>query len=172
MSTITSPKPIAKTHTHSAIKTILLSGFIAGTLDILAAFVLAYILGKVTPVRVLQSVASGAFGKDAFTGGTTTALFGLLFHYIIAYCFAIAYFIIFPYIIFLGKLKILGGLLYGIFAWLLMNLVVVPLSNVNRPSMQWDAMVRGIIVLMLCIGLPISLITHRYYITKWRSGVE
>lgn len=166
MSTTLSPKSTAKVHAPSAPKTILLSGFIAGTLDILAAMLLAYILRKVTPNQVLQSVASGIFGEGAFTGGTTMAFLGLLFHYTIAYCFAIGYFFVFPYVPLLLKQKILSGLLYGIFVWLLMNLVVVPLSNVNRPPLQWSSILRGVTVLMLCIGLPISLITHKYYNAK------
>lgn len=166
MSTTLSPKPTVEALAPSAIKTILLSGFAAGTLDILAAILLSYLLRKVPAIQVLQGVASGVFGQDAFTGGTTMALLGLLFHYLIAYCFAIGYFIVFPYVPLLLKQKVLSGLLYGIFVWLLMNLVVVPLSNVTRPPLQWDSILRGATVLMLCIGLPISLITHKYYNAK------
>ena len=64
------------------LKAILKTGLIAGTLDILAAIV---ILAKMNAVGVLQYVASGVFGKEAFSGGTTMAIAGLIFHYIIAF---------------------------------------------------------------------------------------
>ena len=81
----------------TALKTILWSGFVAGALDILGAIVIySFIMGKGTPEQILQSVASGVFGKDAFAGGATMAVYGLLFHFIIAYCFAIAYFVWYP----------------------------------------------------------------------------
>jgi uncharacterized membrane protein YagU involved in acid resistance len=121
---------------------------------------------KATPAQILQGIASGIFGKDAFSGGTGMALMGLLFHFIIAYCFAIGYFIAFPYLPFLRKQKIVSGFLYGIFVWLIMNIIVLPLSNVNQAPFKWDAFFRAVIILMLCIGLPISLITHRYYMSK------
>jgi hypothetical protein len=124
----------------SVTKTILLSGFLAGTLDIIAAIIIySFIMHKATATQILQGIASGVFGKAAFSDGTGMALMGLLFHFIIAYCFAIGYFIVFPYLPFLRKQKILSGFLYGIFAWLVMNLIVLPLSNVNHAPFKWDA---------------------------------
>src|SRR5580698_80975 len=113
---------------QSPIKIILLSGFTAGTLDILGA-ILVYVVvqGKTTTLRMLQSIASGIFGKDAYAGGMTMACYGLIFHFLIAFSFAAGYFLSFPYISFLQKHKIISGLLYGIFIWLVMNLIVVPL---------------------------------------------
>ncbi|MEP6513205.1 MAG: hypothetical protein ABJA79_05020 [Parafilimonas sp.] len=120
MSTSLSPK---STSSPSAAKTILLSGLVAGTLDILIAIVVyALIMHKVTAMQILQRIASGVFGKTSVGSETTMALIGLTFHYIIAYCFAIGYFIVVLYIPFLSKQKIISGLLYGIFVWLVMIL--------------------------------------------------
>lgn len=151
----------------SALKTILLAGTIAGTLDILAAIlVYAWILGKTSAVRILQSIASGVFGKQSFESGAATALYGLIFHYLIAFSWTIAFVLLFPYIPFLRKQKIIGGLLYGAIIWLAMNLVVLPLSNVAPRTFTPNSILIGVITLMLCVGLPISLITHRYYAAK------
>jgi len=49
-----------------AFRAILLGGLIAGTTDITYAFIF-YSLRGTSPVRILQSVASGAFGAKAFT---------------------------------------------------------------------------------------------------------
>ena len=152
---------------RSAVTTILLSGFVAGTLDILAAFT-AYslIFSNVSPIRILQSIASGMFGQEAFAGGWRMGLLGLLFHYLIAFSWTIFFFLIFPYIPFLRKQKVISGLLYGVFVWIVMNLVVLPLSNINRQSLTLSGVLIGAVILMLCIGLPISLLVHKHYASK------
>jgi hypothetical protein len=147
----------------SPIPTILLAGLVAGTLDILAAItVYDLIMHRLTAIHLLQGIASFAFGKKAIDGGTSMAIYGLGFHFIIAFSFTIFYFIIFPYISFLRKQKILSGLLYGIFVWMVMNLAVLPLLGGKIPT-KWDGILRGACILMVCIGLPISLIIGSYY---------
>jgi hypothetical protein len=154
----------------SSAAAIFLSGFIAGTLDILGAFaVYGYVLGNTPPLRILQAIASGVFGKKAFAGGTQIAAYGLLFHYIIAFCFAVAYFLVYPYVPFLRKQKIASGLLYGLFIWLFMNLVVLPMSHVAQAPFKWNTVLWGMLLLMLFVGLPISLIIRRYYTSRHRS---
>ena len=69
------------------LKTILLSGLLVGTLDILAACTDFYIARGKNPVAVLNYVASGIIGKTAFSGGSGVALLGLLCHFIIAFSF-------------------------------------------------------------------------------------
>ena len=54
------------------IRAILWAGLIAGTLDITDALVF-YGLRGVPPVRLLQNIASGLLGRDAFQGGVGTA---------------------------------------------------------------------------------------------------
>lgn len=156
--------PQKRINNPSPLKTILLSGFIAGSLDILGAIIVySIMMQKATATSILQSVASGAFGKDAFNGGTTTAGYGLLFHFIIAYCFAIAYFLFYPLLPFLKYNKIISGLFYGIIVWLIMNLIVLPQTNAYHGSFQWSSALTGCSILMLCIGLPIAAITDKYY---------
>jgi uncharacterized membrane protein YagU involved in acid resistance len=111
----------------------------------------------------LQGIAGGAFGKKAFEGGTAMALCGLGFHFLIAFSFTIFYFIVSRCIPFLQRQKILSGLLYGIFVWMVMNLAVLPLLNIAPIPQKWDGILRGAGILILCIGLPISLIIGRYY---------
>jgi uncharacterized membrane protein YagU involved in acid resistance len=147
----------------SAFKTILLAGFIAGLLDITAAIV---ILGKMNVAGVLKFVASGVFGKEAFAGGNEMALYGLLFHFTIAYSFTLLYFFIYPHIAFLQKQKILAGLLYGIIVWAIMNRLVVPLTNAPKGPFKWDRALLNMVILMVMIGLPISLIIPSYYNKK------
>lgn len=150
---------------RGAAKTIFSAGIAAGITDIAAAFlVYALIQHKTTPVKILQSVASGIFGKQAFNGGSTMAMTGLLIHFLIAVCFASGYYITFINISYLRKHPFLSGLAYGIVVWILMNLVVLPLRFGYAPSLNITAL-PGILILMVCFGLPVSLITH-YHSTR------
>jgi hypothetical protein len=158
--TLTQPKP-------SALKTILLAWLTAGCLDLLGAItVYSLIMQRVTAMRLLQGIARGALGNSAYEGGIATALAGVGFHFTIALCFTVFYFFIFPYIPFLKKQRVISGFLYGIFAWCVMNLAVLPLLQMASIPTKWDSIIRGAVILMFCIGLPVSLIVSRYYLLK------
>lgn len=103
------------------LKAILKTGVIVGTLDALAAII---ILAKMNAVGVFQFIASGAFGKEAFSGGAAMTIIGILFHYLFAFSFTTLYFLLFPYATFLRKQKLVSGVLYGLFVWTVMNLIV------------------------------------------------
>lgn len=145
--------------------TIFLSGLIAGTLDILAALIIYdLILQKTTSVKILQSIASGIFKKEAYLGGSQMALYGLLLHYFIALIFAWFYFTIYPYFNFLKKNTVLSGILYGIFVWIIMNLVVLPTVFPSLPEKHLDfPLILSMLILIFCIGIPIALITKKHY---------
>ena len=151
----------------SLLKAILVTGFIAGTLDMSGAIVVwSFVLQKVTPVQILQGIASGVFGKEAFSGNPLIAASGVLFHYVIAFSFTILFFLLYPRIPFLRNQKVISGLLYGIFAWAFMNYIVLPISNVHMSPFKWSNAIISFSILMVCLGLPISILTNRYYNKK------
>lgn len=149
-----------------AASTILLAGFIAGTLDITAASTQYYINTGKGPGTLLRYVASGVFGQKAFAGGIPMAAWGLFFHFIIAFGLTIFFFWLYPKIKLLSKNIIVTGLLYGIFAWVVTALIIVPLSNTAPPVFNIRKAAIAILILMFCIGLPIALIISRYYSKK------
>ncbi|MBA3647100.1 MAG: DUF1440 domain-containing protein [Chitinophagales bacterium] len=158
---------------QSPLKTILTSGFLAGTLDLTTALVVySVMLQKVTATRLLQSIASGVFGKTAYDGGSEMVIFGIVLHFMIAFSFAIFYFFIYPHIPFLKKQKIISGLLYGLFAWIIMNLIILPLVFSHLSVMTPNSIVIGATILMIMIGLPISIVTSKYYNAKSEPGLE
>src|SRR5580765_1333985 len=65
-------------------------GLIGGALDITAAFILLGLRGS-SPIQVLQSVASGLLGMDAYQGGIPAAALGLFCHFLIALSAATVY---------------------------------------------------------------------------------
>jgi hypothetical protein len=151
-------------------KTIVLAWLVAGTLDLLGAiFVYAVLLQKTTADKIVRGIASGVFKKQAITGGTEMLFYGVLFHYLIALCFTVLYFIIFPHIPFFRKQKILGGLAYGAFVWAVMNLIVLNLVFPGRPTPTLTSSLIGAAVLMVMIGLPLSYFANKYYNAKNKS---
>jgi hypothetical protein len=154
----------------SALETVLTAGFIAGCMDLLTAIlVYSVAMQRTTDTKLLQGIGRSAFGSNTFQDQTSLALLGIAVHFFIALCFAIFYFFIFPYIPFLRKQRVISGLLYGIFAWCVMNLAMLPLFHVANIPTKWDSIIRGAVILMFCIGLPISLIVSRYYILRNRQ---
>src|SRR5882672_1947283 len=135
------------TKTKSLFTTILLTGLVVGTLDAVAA-VIQYIIPTVrNPVRIFEYIASGVFGMDAFSGGAWIAVMGLFFHYFITTAWTSLLFTVYPRIPWLAKNKVAGGLLYGVLIWLVMNLVILPLSNVPHFPIRISGAAIGMLIL-------------------------
>jgi uncharacterized membrane protein YagU involved in acid resistance len=146
-----------------ALRAIVFGGLIAGTFDISYAFIFYYLRRGITPVRILQSVASGALGQDAFKGGARTAALGLVFHFLIATIAAAVYYLASRPLRFLVNQAIICGPLYGVCIYLVMNFVVLPLSAIgSRPALPLPVLIGGLLIHMLGIGLPIALVVRRY----------
>jgi len=137
-------------------------GLIAGTLDICAAFLTAWFRGGIGPITLLQYVASGALGPAAFQGGFKAALIGLALHYLIATIWTTVFYLASRKLLFLIERPIQFGLLYGIAVYLFMTFVVVPLSRVTPRPATITGRTIGILTIMFCVGLPISLIVRRF----------
>jgi len=137
-------------------------GLIAGTLDICAAFLTAWLRAGVNPVRVLHFVASGLIGAAAFNGGAKTAILGLALHFLIATVATVVFYFASHKWLFLIEHPVNFGLLYGILVYLFMNFVVLPLSSIAPRPMTLTGFIIGILTIMFCIGLPIALIVRRF----------
>ena len=146
----------------SAATTILKAGLVAGTLDITAAIIVAFVKGY-SPILIFRYIASAVFGKEAAASGWGMVAIGLLFHYLIAFTWAAIFFAIYPFIRRLIKSPVVAGLLYGMLVWVVMNLAVVPLSRIKQAPFVWPGVLREMAILMVCIGLPISLIVSHSY---------
>ena len=147
----------------NALPAILWGGLIAGTLDITDAFVF-YGLRGVKPIRILHSVASGVLGPASFKGGWKTAALGMGFHFLIAFGATTVYYAASRKLTILTRHAVVCGLLYGGAVYLFMNRIVVPLSNVAKPTAPpaMVPLVNAVLAIVLCIGLPISLVVRRY----------
>jgi hypothetical protein len=142
--------------------TLLMAGLLVGTLDILAASIQTLINGR-NPVGMLKFIASGVFGKAAFSESNEFAFYGLFFHYVIAMGWTVLFFTLFPKLKFLSKNKILTGFVYGVFVWVCMSRIVLPLSSTPPLPFSIAGAIKSALILVVAIGLPLSFIASRYY---------
>lgn len=140
------------------------TALLTGVLDITSAIVKYYIEKGTGPTPIFKYIASGVFGKDAFSGGTLMIIWGIVFHFIIAFSFTVFLFLLYPKVSAWIKNKFIIAVIYGFFIWTIMNLVVLPLSLVPQPK-SFDIAQAGIaaLILICMIGLPVALIADRYY---------
>lgn len=150
----------------SAAKAIFIGGLIAGVFDITYACTYFGLRNHVSPIRILQSVARGALGQNAFQGGYKTAALGLFFHFLIALIAATVYFIASRALRFMVTHPIICGILYGACVYFFMYGIVMRFSAIHNPLYPWQypwvVLIPNLLIHMLGIGLPIALATRRY----------
>lgn len=139
--------------------TILLATVVAGTLDITDACLWWGITKGVPPERIFQSIASGLLGKAAFKGGAQAAALGLALH------FAIMAVMVAVYVLASQRLRVLTrrpavmGLAYGAATYVVMNYVVLPLSQVGpRGAFVLSSFINGLAAHLFLVGLTIAMI--------------
>lgn len=130
------------------------------TADLLFACTYWYALFGVPPSRIAQNIASGLLGKRAFLGGGNTVGLGVLLHYGIMAVMVGVYYLAARRMTALVQRPWLCGVLYGAALFIVMNLVVVPLSAVPKPPVVMSWVVSSIVV-HLIIGLAIALSARR-----------
>jgi uncharacterized membrane protein YagU involved in acid resistance len=143
-------------------KAIFIGGLIGGALDL--AFALSFAaLYEVPPVKLLQTVASGAFGNAAFSGGRTMAAAGFAIHFVLSLLWAALFALLAARIEPLRKHAIVGGALFGVLVFFTMRLVALPLSAYPRPvSFNMPASAYDLLSHMFLFGVPIALAYRRY----------
>jgi uncharacterized membrane protein YagU involved in acid resistance len=140
----------------SYIRAVLVGGFVAGALDIAFAISFAAYNGA-TPVRLLQTVASGLLGKDAFAGGVPAAALGLALHFGMSFLWAGSYLALASRVPSIARHAGVSGVAFGIVVFLVMRLVVLPLSAFPYPvTFKPLATVLDLLSHTLLFGLPIA----------------
>ena len=152
--------------TPKIFKPILIGGLIAGAFDITYACVFFGIRNHVTPIRILQSVARGALGQQAFQGGLKTAALGLFFHFLIALTAAAVYVFASRVLRFMITHAVVCGILYGACVYFFMYGIVMRFSAIHSTTLPWvypwAVLIPNLLIHMFGIGLPIALVARRY----------
>lgn len=139
---------------------ILPAGLLTGTVDALFAVILN---PDVPAAGIFKFIASGLFGKAAFSGGNEMVFYGVLLHYLIAFAFSFALLKFYPFFINLFKYNYILVFVYGLLTWAIMNLIVLPLSNVSPQTHHLISALKNIMALIIAFGLPIVWIASRVY---------
>jgi len=100
-------------------------------------------------------------GSRSFQGGLPTALLGLFCHFFIAFSAATVYLTASRWIPFLLAHAVISGVFYGVAVYFFMNRVVVPLSGAIKYPFSLQMLVIGVVIHILCVGLPIALVVRR-----------
>jgi hypothetical protein len=146
----------ALTQRRKAVLSILVGGGIAGTLDLSLAF---FTFGRGVP----KAIAGGLLGRQAFQGGPGTYALGVALHFFIAISAAAVFYAASRKLEFMKEHFLVSGLFYGIAIFLVMNLIVLPLSALHAHGpYQLAGLLQGLLVHMFFIGLPISYSVRRF----------
>jgi uncharacterized membrane protein YagU involved in acid resistance len=88
-------------------------------------------------------------------------ILGIVLHLLIAMSFALFFYLIYER---WGLSRLnpwLVGLIYGSFVWIVMNLVVVPLSRTPLVTLTGSRILTGWLILVAMIGLPLAFMARR-----------
>lgn len=130
---------------------VLYGGFVAGSLDVLAAA----LINRVDPLVILRAIASGLLGRAAFQGGLPVAALGLLLQWAMSLLIAAIFVVAARRMAWLGRRWIAAGLLYGVVVFVVMEYVVVPLSAAAKPHFTALSLVENLLAMGL-FGLIVA----------------
>jgi len=158
----TTTSRISVTNRNSLLRPIALGGMFIFTSQFIHQWITITLIQKTPFILVWQYIASGALGNAAFEGGIATALLGVFFHWIISIVIAVVFFLSVDRIPLLRRYAIPGSLLYGFGVFIVMNMIVTPLSAappLPAPALPW--LIEGLIEHTLLVGLPLGILVRR-----------
>ena len=133
----------------NTMKAIVAGALLGGAGDLLFAITWAGI-NDMAPQKLLQVIASGWFGQAAFDGGWNTAAIGFASHFGIALVAAALFSALATRMPALLERPLVSGIALGIATFLVMRLVVLPLSAFPFP------------VRMFTVGVGLDLLSHMF----------
>jgi hypothetical protein len=143
-------------------RAILFGTLAVGVLDLADALIFFSLRGA-RPIRIFQSIAGGLLGRAPFSGGVPTALLGIILHFFIAFLIVTTGVVASRWVPLLRARPILSGVFYGIGVYLVMNLVVLPLSAAGKPTFVTVVVLNGVLIHMFGVGVPSCLAARAAY---------
>ncbi len=146
------------TKTIDITRAAVIAGLVAGTIDIAAAT----LINHVGPALILQGIASGLIGMRSYAGGAGTVTLGLALQLAMSIVIAGIYAAAATRLAWLRSRPVLAGLAFGFGVFVVMNLIVVPLSAFGpKPahiSLVWLLLN---VLAMLVFGVIVATIVRR-----------
>jgi hypothetical protein len=131
-----------------------------------------YLLRVCSFEQLMQSIAGALLGRAAFSGGRAAAALGLTLHVAVASGWTLAYAALRAAS---PKLQhwtestrgaLTAGALFGVFIWLAMDLVVLPLSRAKPTPLLSSLFVIMLVWHAVGVGIPLALVVR----DRSRSG--
>jgi hypothetical protein len=138
----------------AVLRTIIIAGFTAGTLDIAAAC----LINMRSPLVILQVIASGLLGRASFQDGAFSAVLGLFLQWAMSCLIAAVYVMAVHRIVMLRPNWPASGAAFGCIVFIVMNYVVVPLSAIGHIPKFTAATFAENLLAMVLFGLIIAFI--------------
>jgi hypothetical protein len=148
-------------------RAVIRGGLVAGTLDLIDAFVFFGLRSGSKPIPILHSIAAGFVGRDvARDGGIPTAILGVVAHYLVAFSIVTVYVLASRMLPVLRKRWFVCGLVFGAIAYFVMTWFVVPMSNAGNQAITFAlpvraVMINGILIHMFGVGVPAAYFARR-----------
>lgn len=141
---------------------VLTGGILAGAIDLTFACTYNGLVHGVTPVRILQTIASGLLGMNAFQAVFPAALIGFVAHFTILIVAAAMFYAASRRIELLRRHAYWSGVAFGIAIYATMHLVVLPLSAAPHFKPSWPGRITDFSVHMLLLGPAIALSVRHF----------
>jgi hypothetical protein len=137
---------------HHVWRSAALIAFLLATADLVFACTYRHQLYRLPPSRLVQNIASGLLGKQAFAGGVNTVLLGLLLQYAMMSVMVGTYYLLSRRFDGLRRHPWRYGALYGVLLYIVMNDIVLPLSAAPKTPFVTSWILASIVMHVL-IGL-------------------
>jgi hypothetical protein len=148
---------------RSFVRRVIAAGLIVGVLDMFAASIYTSLMRQqVVFGAVWRGVARALLAPETSNGALSVVLFGLAMHYTIAMLWTALFALVYRRAAWLRASTrttlgaLVTGALYGPFVWMMMSLVLVPLTRAGRGP----AFTKGWFIMagihIVCVGLPIA----------------
>jgi len=145
-------------------KRVLLTGLLAGILDLTYAYLDVYVRSGRFASKMFQYIAGGALGlPTSMKGGVPVMLLGVFFHFFVAFSFTLFFFLLYRKSKISGLNPYLLVLFYGIFIWVVMTLVVLPLTALPGRPVNWGKGAFDALMFGVTFGLVLVFSARRFF---------
>lgn len=150
---------------RAGLRTMVIAILTVATLDLSYVWVLwVLVRQKITTEQLLQSIATGLLGREAYQGGPPTAFLGGVLHVLIAAIWCTIFWLLLRHLPRLGAIvarprgRVLLGFAWGMVIWWCMDLIVLPLSRARPVPIGSGTFLVNTVQHGLMIGIPMALI--------------
>ncbi|MGH7524705.1 MAG: hypothetical protein ACREK8_10395 [Gemmatimonadales bacterium] len=147
----------------------LAGGAVVAVLDLSFAGTYWVVIRQSTSLsRILQSIASGILGPAAFEGGMHTVWLGAALHCVVAFGWTGMFLALarnwrpFARTLTTSHGAIKTGMPFGVLVWLVMDLVVLPLSHAKPAPIASTWFVVCLVWHAIGVGLPMAVVARSY----------